>query len=219
MFDFYSFHNKGGFQLSYSSFWYQKTLNYILNKEKFNLAFNDKIPVENSIWDCPFEKKNNPPLVYRRFIFEFLNSSVMKHYQDVHGNFTFVKPMLHRTPKGYVNLFHGHIYDETDLHILFHFSREERTLEDGGLIELGVVVDKYNVFIDRNDFYKNSPKKHIVTLSSLCNNNLVTIINNKNPYFRHQVTEVVTSKERYTLMVACGYGSFKKIKNKVISYI
>ncbi len=219
MFDFYSFHNKGGFQLKYDSFWHRKSLNYILKKEKFILEKDDVIPVENAIWDCPFEKPNRPPLVYRRLLHEFLSSETMKHYQDVHGKFTFIKIMLHKTPKGYVNLFHGHIYDETDLQILFHFTRDLRTLEDGGLIELGEVVDKKNVVLDRKSFYQAPPKNHIIHLSSICNNNLVTIINNKNPYFRHQVSEVLTDKERYTLMVACGYSSYKKIKNKIIKYI
>ena len=219
MFDFYSFHNKGGFQLKYESKNYESAKDFILNKEKFKLAHDGDIPVENSLWDCPFEKKNNPPLIYKKLINEFLKTSEMKQYQEVHGKFTFKKIMLHRTPKRYVSLFHGHIYDECDLHVLFHFTREDRIYEDGGLIEIAQVIDKENVIMNSKDFYINPPKKHLVTFSSISNNNIVTIINNKNPYFRHQVTEVLTTKERYTLMCAFGYGNYSKIKNKIISYI
>jgi hypothetical protein len=219
MFDFYSFHNNGGFQFNYDSQLHINLAKYIFTKEVFKLAINDNIPVYDAVWDKEFHEIENAPNIYIKFLKELLNHSILAKYQEVHGRFTFKKLMLHKTPIGYINKFHAHTYDETDLHILCHFSKEERDIHDGGVIQIGKVIDYQNVKFDSTKYYQSPPLKHLITISSICNTGLITVINNKNPYFRHQVTEVLSNKDRITLMVALGYGSRSKIKNKVINYI
>jgi len=216
-FDFNKFFTKGGFQFRYSDTAFLSILeDYVFTKEKYNLGHNETIPVETAQWDKPFHKKEWAPKIYRMATEYLLNSKLLRTYQDVYGKFNFIKIMLHKTPKGYINTFHSHTYDGTEMHILLHFGKD-RNMQDGGLIEIGEVMDKENVIFNPIDFYESNPKKHLVTCSSVVDTGLCTIINNQHPYFRHQVTEVLTDKPRYTLMIAVGYKN--KIQKRKINHI
>jgi len=205
-FKFKEFWTQGGFILRVAeNKHYLDLQDFILTKQKYNLNHNETIPVLTADWDTPVFKKENPPSIYKDFVKEILQQKCLKQYQDIYGNFTHTKLMLHKTPKGYINDFHSHTYDGTHLHILFHFTDSIRIIEDGGLIQVGEVIDKGNVIFNDIDFYHRNPRYHKPNISEVVSTGMATIINNINPYFRHAVTEVLSDKSRYTLMLACGY--------------
>ncbi|MFN9068955.1 MAG: hypothetical protein ACK5V3_17145, partial [Bdellovibrionales bacterium] len=169
------------------------------------LNYNDKYPVENAVWDTQWNVKERAPQVYLDLRDEFMNSKLFSSYYQIYKRFTFQKLMLHRTPRGYVNDYHSHTFDASHFHVFFYIAPVKREVYDGGLIEIGEVVDRENVKMDPYSFYHHSPKHHSTNISFVPYNCLALVFNNLNPYFRHRVTEVFTNKERYTFMMAFGY--------------
>jgi hypothetical protein len=218
-FNFLDFFQLGGFQFNCKYSKLTELEHFAKNNEEYDLEYNGSIPVKTAKWDTDFDQKENPPVIYKDILAYLLSSNLLRSYQNIYGNFSFIKLMMHETPKSYINTFHSHTYDGTHLHILVHLSAKNRTQKDGGLIELAEVVDKENVIFNPKDFYYSNPKYHKITLSSVVHTGLCTIINNINPYFRHQVTEVFSDLPRFTFMVALGYSSQVQSINRKIDHI
>ena len=205
-FNFLDFWTKGGFAFEFDATDKLAALkNHVLYNQKYIRELNGKIPTEVADWDCDWTMRENPPSVFNDVRDTILKSRMIKSYEKVYGDLNFSKQMFHRTPKDYENLYHGHTYDGSHMHIFVYVTDQERVDLDGGFIEVGEVVDRQNVKFNPVDFYTSSPRLHCTHLSLKVRNGLGIVINNINPYFRHQVTKVQTNAGRYTYMLALGY--------------
>ncbi len=118
----------------------------------------------------------------------------------------------------YINEYHSHSYDGSHMHIFIYLCPQRRTINDGGLTEIGEVVDKESILYDPIGFYQTLPKLSATHQTFIPETGLAIVVNNINPFFRHRVTEVLTDKPRYTFMMAFGYKD-NCINNKDIPHI
>jgi hypothetical protein len=205
-FNFIKFWTEGGFSFNYSHNEHIKAvLNRLVTEEKFEREYNGKIPVDVAAWETDWTTRESAPEVFKKISSHLLQSNLLKSYQIVYGDFTFVKHMFHRTPRDYINDYHTHTFDGSHLHVFIFFCPEERTVNDGGLSEIGEVLDKDSVIFDNFSFYNKKPKSVFTLQSYVPQTGLGLVVNNLNPYFRHRVTQVFSEKERYTLMLAFGH--------------
>ena len=160
----------------------------------------------NASWDNGKSVEEKAiPAFYHQFLEKFLKSGFLKNYQDLYGQFTSHSAALHRSPKCYINRWHGHFMDGYHLHLLFHLTPDKRTYEDGGLIEFGIALDSSDFQVDFENYNQKSPKNVFETGSFISHHGQFEVLLNTHPMYRHQVTEVVTDKDRYTLMYFLGY--------------
>ncbi len=218
-FDFLGFWSQGGFQMDMDFGPLMPELqDYLLTKETFIPEYNGKIYVDVCSWETPWTAKDEAPEIYVKIKDQLLKTPFMKSYMQIYGEFSFTKIMMHRTPRGYINNYHAHSFDGTHFHVFLYVCPEERNANDGGLTELGEVIDKDSVKFNAVDFYQTPPKMVASHLTVVPNTGKALVINNLNPYFRHRVTEVLSDKPRYTVMLAFGYNDNCLI-NKDIAHL
>jgi hypothetical protein len=178
----------------------------IVQKEDFHLDSSSSCPVEDAPWDKGKSVELKIlPAPYSNFFQEVLKSKFLEPYTKIYGEFTALNAALHKTPKNYINKWHGHFMDGFHLHLIFHLSEEIRTQADGGLIEYGYVLNPDEYSLDLQGYNMTEAKNIIQTGSFLANNGDFEVLLNTHPMYRHQVTEVLSNKNRYTLMMYFGY--------------
>lgn len=160
----------------------------------------------NAAWDNgkSVEGKSIPDF-YHQFLQKFLKSGYLKNYLDLYGNFTAYSAALHKSPKGYINRWHGHFMDGYHIHLLFHLTPHTREYDDGGLIEFGLALDSADFQVDFENYNQHLPKNVFETGSFISHHGQFEVLLNTHPMYRHQVTEVTTDKDRFTLMFFLGY--------------
>lgn len=174
--------------------------------------------VLNPVWDNTksVEPKSFPSF-YTEFLERFLATGFLKDYEALYGKFTSFNVAINKCPPGYINRWHGHFMDGYHLHLLFHFSPEEKTLEDGGLIEFGLIMDPNEYHLNFRDYNQIDLKNVFQTGSFISKHGQFEVLLNTHPMYAHQVTEVLSSKERYTLMIFLGYTDNILINKKDIN--
>lgn len=184
----------------------QEVLNHIQTKETWVEDVEASAIILNASWDNgkSVESKSIPDY-YEKFLTTFLASGFLKNYEDLYGKFTAYGAALHKSPKGYVNGWHGHFMDGFHLHLLFHLTPHQRVEEDGGLIEFGLVLDSEEFNVNFETYNQIEPRNVFRTGSFVSHQGQFEVLLNSHPMYRHQVTEVVTNQDRYTLMFFLGY--------------
>lgn len=147
----------------------------------------------------------NVPAFYQNFLERFRQTEFLKKYEELYGVFTASSTALHKSPRTYINRWHGHFMDGYHIHLLFHFSPDKRDIEDGGFIEFGLALDSADFHVDFEKYNQKDPKNVFRTGSYISHHGQFEVLLNSHPMYRHQVTEVLTDKDRYTLMYFLGY--------------
>ncbi len=190
-----------------------------INTEKFIEDEEASAVVLNPLWDNKrsVEPKDFPKF-YQTFLEKFLETGFLKDYEDLFGKFTAFNVAINNCPQGYINRWHGHFMDGFHIHLLFHFSSDIRGPEDGGLIEFGLILDPSEYHMNLKDYNQIDLKNVFQTGSFVSKHGQFEVLLNSHPMYAHQVTEVLTSKDRFTLMFFLGYAdniieAKKNIKN------
>lgn len=183
-----------------------EVLHYIQTQESWVEDVEASSIILNASWDNgkSVEAKKVPDY-YDQFLKKFLSSGFLQNYQSLYGDFTAYSAALHKSPKGYINRWHGHFMDGYHLHLLFHLTPHERVIDDGGLIEFGLVLDSEEFNLEFETYNQIEPKNIFRTGSFVSHHGQFEVLLNSHPMYRHQVTEVVTDQDRYTLMFFLGY--------------
>ena len=150
------------------------------------------------------------------------NENYFDYWRTLRGPFDELVVSINKMDKGSQMGWHWDGFDGSVLQLMLYLNLEERTRHDGGCLEVGV---SYQPMIHDSDPFPhwspstglNEVKGNVLTKCSLVpENETAIILNNDNPLYVHRVTQCLTDKPRYSVLLQCGYKTLwdgNKLKN------